>query len=213
MYRPLSEAPIFVRPGTVIPMDGSERLANGGPLPEALRFRAFAGAGGGCHVIEDNGRQPNAPDRRMVQTQCVLDMGEGMTVTISPPRGATELVPEGRRYALELVGVENRNPDEANCDYEAGYDAGTRTLKLSFSAPAAEGVALAWHAAPACPALDREALLMEALKPLRMNNVDKDRVMHIARRVTSVAGRIAAWRCLDLPDAVMGLLVELEAQA
>jgi len=210
VYRTLSEAPAFVRPGTVISMDGSPRLHNGCPLPEVLRFRVFAGAGGSCAVIEDNGRALGSPDYRQAQTRCALELAEGMTVTISPPMGAAGLTPEERRYEVELVGVENRLPDEASGDYEAGYDGRTRTLRIAFRAPAPEGATLVWHRAPGSPETDRAAVLLEALMPLRMNNDDKDRVVDIARRVSTGVGRIAAWRCLDLPDAVMGLLEELE---
>ena len=211
LYRALSEAPIFVRPGTVIPMDGSEAPRNGGPLPEVLRFRVFAGMSGVGHVTEDNGKRPGAPESKRVETRCVLETREGMTLMISPPIGDRGLIPEDRRYVVELVGVENRLPDDASCAYEAGYDAGTRTLRLTFAASGtARGVTLRWHDAPACPALDRAALLQAALLNLRMNNDDKDRVMQIAKRIPDGTRRIAAWRCLDLPESVMGLLEEFE---
>ena len=211
VYRPLSEVPIFVRPGTVIPMDGSEHLSNGGPLPEVLRFRVFCGKNGECSVIEDNGKNPNSQDYRAAQTRCSVEAREGMTVMIFPPDDDRGLVPENRRYQVELVGVEDRLPDEATGDCESSYDAEARTLRLTFAATATkEGITLRWHTVPACPLLDRNALLMEALRPLRMNNDDKDRIMEIAARVEGGARRIAAWRCLDLPESVMGLLEELE---
>ena len=210
VYRTLSEAPVFVRPGTVIPMDGSERLKNGGPLPEVLRFRVFAGMSGGCHVAEDNGKSSRSPDYRAAETRCALDVRKDMTLTVSPPTGAAELIPENRRCEVELVGVENRLPDEATGAYESIYDAETRTLRLIIKTPAKEGVTLRWHTAPACPELDRRALLRAALMNLRMANDDKDRVMRIHEEVTDSARRIAAWHCLELPESVLGRLEELE---
>ncbi len=210
VYRSLSEVPVFVRPGTVIPMDGSESLPNGGALPGVLRFRIFAGAGGGCRVIEDDGGAGRSPDRPVVQTRCDVDARDGLTVTVSPPRGDAGIIPEDRRWVVELVGVENRLPDEADCDYEAEYDPRTRTLSIALAAPAGKGAKLRWREAPSCPELDRVSMLAEALLPLRMNNDDKDRIMDIARSVDTGVRRIAAWRCLDLPDSVMGLLEELE---
>ena len=211
IYRTLSEAPIFVRPGTVIPMDGAVPLKNGGPLPEVLRFRAFAGASGGCQVTEDNGRNPASPDYRSAETRCVLEVREGLTLVVSPPVGDGTLIPENRRYEIELVGVENRLPDEASSLYESGYDAETRTLRFIIKAPADLGVTLRWHTAPACPELDRRALLQSALLNLRMNNDDKDRVMEILDSIDDGVRRVAAWRCLDLPDSVFGRLLELES--
>ncbi|MBQ9038529.1 MAG: hypothetical protein IJ119_03470 [Clostridia bacterium] len=213
VYRTLAEAPIFVRPGTVIPMDGSGTLRNGGPLPEVLRFRVFMGASGICHVIEDNGKHIHSPEYRSARTRCALDARQGMTLTVSPPVGDIGLIPENRRYEIELVGMENRLPDEATGAYEFAFDAGTRTLRLIVNASAMEGVTLRWHTAPACPALDRKGLLYSALLNLRMNNDGKDRIMEILNTVKGGARRIAAWRCLDLPESVMGLLEEFEVTA
>ena len=215
VYRPLSETPIFVRPGAVIPMDGASRFENGCPLPQTLLFRVFAGASGGCHVAEDNGKAENAPGYRAVRTRCTVEAGAqsaapgGMSVVIPPPDGDRKIIPENRRYVVELVGVQTA-PDEANVAYEASYDAGSRTLRLALAPGALGGVALRWHSAPACPALDRTALFRTALQPLRMNNGDKDSVMHILKTGRSSAQRIAAWRCLALPESVFGRLVELE---
>ena len=212
-YRGLSEVPVFVRPGTVIPMDGAEHFANGCPLPGILLFKAFGGASGGCHVIEDNGKARNSADYRQVETRCLIEERDSTTVMISPPIGEASLLPEHRRYVVELVGVENRLPDEATCAYEASYDPHTRTLSLTLDAKALTGATLRWHGPLACPPLDRLALLREALLPLRMNNDDKDRIMAIAARCESGVRRVAAWRCLNLPDSVMGMLEELELLA
>ena len=209
-WRGLSEVPVFVRPGAVIPMDGGDVLENGCPLPTTLLFRVFAGASGCGRVIEDNGKASHSPDYRSVETRCVVEARDGMTVAVFPPVGDAGLIPLDRRYAIELVGVENRAPDEATAPYETSYDAGTRTLRIEMDACAAEGATLRWRQAPACPPLDRETLLRVALMPLRMNIDDKDRVMDIAARRDTSARRIAAWRCMDLPDSVMGLLEELE---
>ncbi|MBR3273816.1 MAG: alpha-xylosidase [Clostridia bacterium] len=215
-YRSLSEVPIFVRPGTVIPMDGADMIPNGGPLPETLLFRAFAGASGGCHVVEDNGKAQGNPDCRSAETRFAMDVRESMTVMISPPLGDRTIIPENRRYVVELVGVENRLPDEATCALESSYDERTRTLRLELAADALTGATLRWRETPVCPPLDKKKMLEEALLQLRMNNDDKDRIMDIASAgsgpstVKDGTCRIAAWRCLDLPDSVMGLLEELE---
>jgi hypothetical protein len=220
VYRDLSEVPVFVRPGAVIPLDGGPRFKNGCPLPETLLFRVFAGGSGGCRVVEDNGRADYASDYRSVETRCEVEVHDGtapggefipwgMTVTVSPPVGDGTLIPQSRRYIIELVGVKD-GPDEATAACEASYDAATRTLRLELAPDAIGGATLRWRGIPACPALDRAALFQAALLPLRMNNDDKDRVMRILATGASAAQRIAAWHCLKLPEAVFGRLMELE---
>ena len=106
--------------------------------------------------------------------------------------------------------MENRLPDEGMCALESSYDERTRTLRLELGADALTGATLRWRETPVCPPLDKKKMLEEALLPLRMNNDDKDRIMGIASRIADGPCRLAAWRCLDLPDSVMGLLEELE---
>ena len=205
VYRGLADVPVFVRPGTILPLDGGERLENGGALPKALLFRAFAGASGACDVIEDG-----EDGRRRCVTRCAMEAGDGLTVTIAPPDGDAALIPEGRSCSIELVGVENRLPDEASCAFDSTYDAETRTLRLALAAPAKDGAVLRWSRVPACPAPDRLARLQAALQPLRIAFDDKDRIMQIAANCETAAHRLAAWRCVDLADSVLGLLAELE---
>ena len=132
-----------------------------------------------------------------------------MTVTISPPIGDSSLLPEERRYVVELVGVRDL-PDDATAAYESSYDSATRTLQIELAPDALDGVTLRWRTIPAAPALDRTALFRRALLPLGMDNDDKDRVMRILKTAHTTAQRVAAWRCLDLPDPVFGRLLELE---
>ena len=209
VYRPLPEVPIFVRPGTIIPLDGAARAENGCPLPETLLFRIFAGASGSCRVLEDNGKAEGSPDRNAVETRCVAEVRDSMTVMISPPIGDKTLIPEKRRYTLELVGVDVP-PDDATCAYESSYNQVTRSLRLTLAPDALTGATLRWHKTPTLPILDRKTLFRDALLPLRMNNDDKDRVMQILKTAHNSAQRIAAWRCLNLPDSVLGRLMELD---
>ena len=211
VYRKLSEIPVFVRPGTIVPMDGSQVLENGCPLPEKITFRVFCGASGEYALIEDNGCRPGSPAYRRCDTRCVLEEGEGLTVRIDAARGAAELLPKNRSVCVELVGVGDTMPDAATCGYQAGYDAPTRTLRLALDAPAGEAVELRWNARPACPELDRADMVYRLLLPVQMSNVDKDRMLEIARRVKKPEHRLAAWMAFDLPEGLIGALAELES--
>ena len=132
-----------------------------------------------------------------------------MTVTVSPPIGDKTLVPENRRYVLELVGVDVP-PDDATCAYESSYNQVTRSLRLTLAPDALSGATLRWHETPTLPILDRKKGFQSVLLPLRMNNDDKNRVMQILETAHTSAQRIAAWHCLNLPDWVLGRLMELE---
>ena len=115
------------------------------------------------------------------------------------------------RISVELVGVANALPDEADCGFEARYDAQTRTLTLALDVKPGAGATLRWRDYPACPALDRPAMVHALLLPMRMANADKDRMLEIAETVARPEHRLAAWMTVNLPAGLIGALAELES--
>lgn len=208
LYRPLENMPAFARPGMVIPMDGAPVLENGAPLPENLTLRVFAGADGGCEVIEDNGQMPGSPDYRRAVTRVRVTCGEGLTLEIAPAEGHTDILPPARRYTVELVGVSDMLPAETTCACFARYDADKRTLVLTLDSCTAEGATLRWLNQPTPPALPLPQLLQGILSPVRMSIPVKDAIVR-AFRLTDKAERLAELRRLRMPDALMGALTEL----
>ena len=209
VFRPISEMPVFVRPGTIVPMDGAPAPENGCPLPEQICFRVFTGASGEHTLIEDNGARPGSPDYLRAETLCTISEGETLTLRIDPAKGAPEILPASRRMRLEIVGISNILPDEASCGYEAGYDADTRTLTLTLDAAAGDGAVLIWNT-PSCPALDIPGMVHRLLQPIHMSNPVKDSMLQIAETVTRPERRLAAFMTFDLPDGLIDALTELE---
>lgn len=208
LYRALDEMPVFARPGAVIPMDGAACPANGCPLPEALRFRIFAGADGEGCALEDDDTRPGGAGYRRAVTTCRIKQGEGLAIAIETA-GDLSLLPTGRRLSVELVGVGNAVPDRASCACEARYDAAARTLALALDAQPGATVSLAWDAVPACPPLDRAALLEQRLMPMDVTNDAKDALMRAAA-LPAAAARAVAWQCAGIPEDVLGAMLELE---
>ena len=211
VYRPLSGMPVFVRPGAILPMDADFAPENGCPLPKNVVFRAFAGACGEGSLVEDDGSRPGSPNYRRCETRVALEEGDGLTLRLLSAEGATELLPTDRRISVELVGVANALPDEADCGFEARYDAQTRTLTLALDVKPGAGATLRWRDYPVCPALDRPAMVHALLLPMRMANADKDRMLEIAETVARPEHRLAAWMTVKLPAGLIGALAELES--
>ena len=210
VYRSIHHIPVFVRPGTVIPLDGAQTPENGCPLPMQLSFRVFAGASGEGAAIEDNGARPGSKEYRRVETRCTITEGEGLTVSIAPACGACERISQERRLAIEIVGIDNVAPDEASCPYETDYDPGTRTLKIRFDVDGVEGATVSWRKYPACPELNMADMVHRLLLPVSMKNAVKDRMLTIAKEISAPERRLAAYMTHELPEGLMGALMELE---
>ena len=209
VYRPLSGMPVLVRPGTIIPMDGAAKPANGCLLPDVLRLRVFAGGPGAQILSEDNALRPGCAGYRRCDTRVELEDVEALVLRVRPAEGDASLIPASRRLEVELVGAGNRMPDAASCGYSAEYQPETRTLRLALDVKPGDGVELRWNARPAAPSLDKAAMLRDMLMPMRMSNDDKSAVMR-AMSLPEAAHRLAAWQCLALPEGLLGALTELE---
>ena len=210
VYRPLSGMPVFVRPGTIIPMDATPTLENGCPLPEALCFKIFAGSDGAYTLVEDDGSRPGAAHDRRVETRCSIAYDEGMTLRLDPASGDVDLLPPNRRVSLMLVGVGDTLPDMATCGYTAKYDPDTRALTLTLDVAPGESAEIRWNRCPECPPLDRPAMVHKLLLPIRMANADKDAMLRIAQTIPAPERRLAAWMTFDLPEGLIEALMEME---
>lgn len=209
LYRGLESIPVLVRAGTILPMDARETPQTGVALPETILLRAYAGADGDAQLIEDNGEMPGSEAYAAVTTRFALRAGDALTFELFPPEGDASVLPENRRYAVELCGVENRLPDEADAAYEAAYDAQTRALRLTLPGDARKGARFVWRRAPQCPAVDWKARLRAMLDPAPVAYLLKDRLTDAAQRSADAVSFLAQAHAMDLPDSLYGALLEL----
>ena len=208
MHRPLESMPVLMKAGAILPMDGAERPANGGELPEVIRVRMYPGASGAYEMTEDNGRMPGTAAYRSAVTRFELAQGGGLSVTIAAPAGDEGVIPSARRYVVELCGVGNRLPDQASCAYTAEYNAENRTLSLALAADA-QTVSLSWAEAPVCPALDWVNRLQKLMLPAQMNFDLKDSIMRAAHASRDKVSFLAQLHLLAPGDALISAVMEL----
>lgn len=209
MYRPLEDMPVLVKAGTILPMDAAEIPANGADLPQTVLLRVFPGADGEGLLIEDNATLPADPAYRQAVTRVRLYMQEGITLTLLPVEGDASLLPDGRRYIVELNGFADAAPQTSSCPYTMTYDPSRRALRLTLDTDAAHGATLRWTDAPAVPAPDWHARLNALLMPAQIPFDQKDNVMHMARQAKDRVSFLAQLHMLSLPEALYGAVLEL----
>ena len=93
---------------------------------------------------------------------------------------------------------------------EASYDPETRTLKIRFDVDGVEGATVSWRKYPACPELNMADMVHRLLLPVSMKNAVKDRMLTIAKEISAPERRLAAYMTHELPEGLMGALMELE---
>ena len=202
LYRSLSDIPVLVKAGGIVPMDAEDVPENGVELPDTILLRVFTGADGECELIEDNGKLPCDPEYRSVITRVKL---EGSTLTVFPPEGDASLLPAGRRYLVEMNGFANVEP-EADCTIGCSYDENRRALTVELSALSA---VLRWTGDTSAPAIDWPERLMNLLTPVEMSFNDKERLVWAARGCRTPVEFLAQAHMMDLAPSLLGAILEL----
>ncbi len=209
MYRPLENMPVLVKAGTIIPMDGAEVPGNGVSLPETVLLRVFTGADGEAEMIEENGHLPADSAYSHAATHIRLCVQDGVTVEILPVKGDASLIPQNRRYILEMNGFANAAPQESSCPYEMTYAPERRALLLTLETDAAHGAVLRWTCDTSAPAPDWHERLDALLMPAQIPFDQKDEVMRMARRYQDHSCFLAQLHMLSLPESLFGAVLEL----
>lgn len=209
MYRPLDRIPVLVREGSVIPMDACPLPLNGAPLPEKILLRVFPGADAEVWLTEDNGKLPADPEYLRVHTGILLREDGGLTVEILPPEGAVSLLPENRRFVVELNGFENRMPDDSSAVLSSSYDPARRALTLELAESASGGAVLKWTPRPGTPEPDRSGGLKELLLRAEIPFDLKTEIALAAADLASPVAALARLHCMSVPDALTGEILEL----
>ena len=202
LYRTLEDIPVLVKAGGILPMDAAAIPENGAELPQTIVFRVFPGADGSCELIEDNGKLPCDPEYRSVTTRVKL---EGSTLTVCPPEGDVSLLPEGRRYLVEMNAFANLAP-EADCEIACKYDAQRRALTVELSALSA---ALCWKGDVTAPAVNWQERLQNMLEPVKLPFNDKERMVRAAHASQSPVEYLAQLHMMNPPASLLGAVLEL----
>ncbi len=100
IYRPLSEMPVFVRAGSIIPL----AMANGNSTenPKDIDLRVYAGADGEFTLIEDNDK--TGAQNKVSRTHYTFSYADLSTLTIEAAE-ACEYIPEWRNYHISFAAT------------------------------------------------------------------------------------------------------------
>ena len=104
MYRDIRSFPVLARDGAIIPLDDCpDRAALGNP--ERLTVRVYPGADGAFTLYEDDNETTGYLRGDCVRTELTYREGAQPTLRMAV-HGQLALVPAGRRYTVELMGVQ-----------------------------------------------------------------------------------------------------------
>ncbi len=106
-YRPLSEMPVLIPAGGIVPMSADD-TANGCENPKELRIMVGAGADGEYELYEDDGISMNYESGASVKTAFSVKydaQSKKIEFTIDAAKGDLSLIPDERSYVVEFLGA------------------------------------------------------------------------------------------------------------
>ncbi|MCR5558625.1 MAG: glycoside hydrolase family 31 protein [Butyrivibrio sp.] len=108
MYRDLSEMPVLIPAGGIVPLAKLEGELNDTGNPATLRILIGGGADGDYTLYEDDGSSMNYEGGAFVTTSFSTSFDaakKSATFTIEPAQGDLSLIPKKRSYELEFLGI------------------------------------------------------------------------------------------------------------
>lgn len=104
MYRDLNSIPVLTKAGSILPLTDEIRATEAVKNPTSLRLKVFAGADGTFELYEDDNETCAYEDGDCVKTRFEYCEQGTVELDIHPAEGNLALIPEKRRYTVELIG-------------------------------------------------------------------------------------------------------------
>ena len=178
-------------------------------LPEHILLRVFPAPQAEGVLTEDNGNLPQDTAYRRAVTRFSLAGNTSPVFCIQAPEGDTGLLPENRRFTVELNGVGPELPDESSCSYTSAYDPEHHRLTLDLQSQPGKEITLHWKQAFTRPVIDRKALILELLRHAEIAYDLKGRVLQATAYLDQSTRFVAELQACALPDALCGGILEI----
>ena len=106
MYRTLDSIPVLAKAGGIVPFTDEISGVQASGNPDSLRIHVYAGAGGKFDLYEDDNETCAYEEKQCVITEMQYTEERENVFTILLASGDLTLIPEKRRYTVELTGYQ-----------------------------------------------------------------------------------------------------------
>lgn len=120
LFRNLYDMPVLVKAGGIVPLAKLSHV-NDTENPKDLKLRVFSGASNTFELYEDDGRA----NPKSATTKFELDWTDTPTFKIGTPQGDAGVIPEGRTFEVEFVGI-------CDCDVRVFENGKSKNFEKTF---------------------------------------------------------------------------------
>ncbi len=135
MYRYLSDMPVMVKAGGIVPMAKLSHV-NDIENPKDMKIKVFAGADNSFNMYEDDGVSDKYKSGAFATTLMSLKWGKKATFVIEKPVGDSSVMVTDRNFDVEFIGINDANSITVTQDGKAvpftkNYKDGALTVSVS----------------------------------------------------------------------------------
>lgn len=224
LYRSLESIPVLAKAGGILVTTEEIRGTEAGKNPQSLNIKVFPGACGRFSLYEDDNETCAYEDEICVTTdftykECEEDKKEERKAvfTISPAKGHLELIPQKRRYEVELWSCKKMALDSVEvCVDGEKVDVSVRYEKdqqrLYVSVPETEVTKEITISVSQDAVTDKnlvEKYCFDFLNQAEIGFVEKDRIYQVVCSGKKVPIMLSELKAMGLEDDLYGVLMEM----
>ncbi|GLX66610.1 glycoside hydrolase family 31 protein [Paenibacillus glycanilyticus] len=210
LYRGISEIPVLVKQGGIIPLSDLTDYTNSTENPKQLELRVFAGASNSFTMWEDcNEEKYN--QKSWLATTFTLNWEETPTFTIHAAEGNLAVSPEIRDYKVKMVNVPRQSVKVTVDDHEIAADVKWDNHCLKVSIPNVINTQLVRITLEIDVIEQKNKLerVYDLLNKTQMEYALKLELYHLIKQDRSFSKLIRDLESRQLPKELFGALCEL----
>ena len=212
MYRRISEMPVLLKGGAIVPLDGRKKLINGTDNPEELMIIVAAGADGAFELYEDDGTSIDTAHH--VTTKIRLDYEQTSVLYIEGAKGDLSLIPGKRTYQIRFLGF--AEPDDVIClvnhrktASEWAYTEKMHEVGLTVRAESKDEVEVRFCSEMQLAGNDELRKCFEILDRAEIAYNLKERIYEVLQKKQSAESRILQLSAMETDKDLQGALMEI----
>lgn len=212
MYRDLESFPVLAKAGAILPLADDIAIA-ARENPTEMTLKVYTGASGRFTMYEDDNTTEAYQQGVCVQTDIIYQEENTPTLTIEA-KGQLELIPQERKWTVELVHVPNQKP-KVQADGEAievttEYDAVKQILRVQLPACAVqEKLTIIFEKKDMKASNAPTAYAYRVLVEAEMNMDEKEQLYAAMTKSSSRMNAISIIEKTATSSTMMGALTEL----
>lgn len=210
MFRSVKSIPVLAKAGAIIPFTEQVEAKVLNKNPAELTIKVYGGADGRFILYEDDGETQDYLDDKFAETEFILDWKDS-SFKIVRPQGDTKLLPQQRRYRIELYGITDSFPsvsiNKQRIETNIYYDSGILHVDLP-SITLLTDVELKWEKKIKLCVVDTREAIKQRINDAEIEYDTKERIFALINGVDDTCSLVKELSALNVDADLLNSMLE-----